>query len=119
MDEEIGLSKIYRKSVVIANKVYNLAITPELCNDKYWRKNNEFFRGILNSEGEGNIVFEIELNYAPVYINKKSKKQFDKSIQLKAVPAIKNCIIYPDNINPEIVTELVKMTNKFHSPEFR
>lgn len=117
MEEEIGLSKIYRKLVIIANKVYNLAITPEIYNDQTWLKNNECFRGIFNTEGEGNIVFEMELKYTDNSINQNAKPSINNEFILPDSP-VKSWIIYPANLDPAIVVELVKMTNKFHNPTF-
>ena len=116
MLDEIGLSKIYRKSVTIANKIYNLAITPEKYNDQIGAKINESFRGILNSAEEGNIDFEMELQPTHfISVAKKNSVKYSTNLKERNIVSdINNWIFYPANLNPEIVVELVKMTNKFY-----
>lgn len=120
MKDEIGLSKIYRKSVTIANRLYNLAITPEKYNDQLWVNNNECFRGILNNAEEGNIIFEMEFHYPSKLITDKNMdaNYVDNRLNLTPTEDRNNWIIYPNNLNPEIVNELVKMTNKFHEIDY-
>ena len=114
MLDEIGLSKIYRKSVIIENKIYSLAITPEMYNDQC-AKNNKCFRGSLSSENEENVNFEMELQHPGILIQDElyGLKYTTNRLNLEAAMQCRNWIFYPPNLNPEIEEELVKMTFKF------